>query len=500
MADDTAVLIAVDQGTSSTKTVAVDEHGTVLSTTATALGAEHPAPGWVQQDAREILAGVRAGIDAASERFGARIAGVGLSSQRESAIAWSRRTGEPLGPVLGWQDRRTADRAESLADSAGRVRAISGLPLDPMFSALKFAYLLDEIDPDRSRSRSGEIALGTVDSWLLYALTGEHRIEVGNASRTQLLDLATADWSGELLDTFGIPAEALPRIAASDEASEIIVGTDGLRFHAVLGDSHAALFGHGARGAGAVKVTYGTGSSIMGLEADGAGVSHTGLVRTIAWQTGGAVARAFEGNILSTGATLVWLAEVLGTTPTELVALAADAQPSAVDLVPAFSGLGAPWWDERATAVLTGFELGTSRAAIARAAVESIPLQIEDVLVEADDAAGRVDTILADGGPSSNDWLVQLQADLSQRTVVRSGIAELSALGAAHLAGIASGVWSADDVDALPRSSDTFTPILGADAASERRARWLGAVSRSRSTPRVDADIPPLSRSTDDRN
>lgn len=499
MADDASVLIAVDQGTSSTKAVAVDEHGTVLSTTSTALGAQHPAPGWVQQDAGEILAGVRAGIDDAQKRFGARVAGVGLSSQRESAVVWSRRTGEALGPVLGWQDRRTAARAESLAAHAGRVREISGLPLDPMFSALKFAHLLDEIDPDRSRSRSGEIALGTVDSWLLHSLTGEHRIEVGNASRTQLLDVKTAAWSDELLDLFGIPAETLPRVAASDEPSEVIDGTAGLRFHAVFGDSHAALYGHGARSAGAVKVTYGTGSSIMGLEADGPGAASSGLVRTIAWKTGGEVARAFEGNILSTGATLVWLAEVLGTTPADLFALAVDAPPSSVDLVPAFSGLGAPWWDERATAVLSGFELGTSRASIARAAVESIPLQIEDVLVEADGAAGRVDTILADGGPSSNDWLVQLQADISQRSVVRSGVAELSALGAAHLAGIGAGVWSVDDVAALPRSSDTFTPELDSDSASERRSRWLGAVSRSRSGTRDTASVPPLSRSTDHR-
>ncbi len=479
MADDGPVIIAVDQGTSSTKTLVVDDSGSVLSTTSVPLGQSHPAAGWVEQNAVAILESMQAGIRSATERYGSRVAAIGLSNQRESAVVWDTSTGEPVGPMLGWQDRRTAPRARDLADHAARVRRISGLPIDPMFSALKFGWLLDEVDPDRSRSRRGELALGTVDSWLIARLTGEHRIEIGNASRTQLLDIETADWSPELLDLFRIPAAVLPRVAASDEATQPVSGS-GVAITAVLGDSHAALYGHGAREAGSVKVTYGTGSSIMGLSAPDALPTASGLVRTIAWGVGGSIARAFEGNILSTGATLVWLSALFGITPAEVVALGQASPASTVDLVPAFAGLGAPWWDENAVAVLSGFDLGTPRAAIARAAVESIVLQIEDVLVAADGSGARVQWILADGGPSSNDWLVQLQADLSQRGVVRSDVAELSALGVAHLAGIGAGLWDDKQLAAKPRDVAVFRPEIDADAATARRARWLQAVARSR--------------------
>ncbi|WP_158437848.1 FGGY family carbohydrate kinase [Naasia lichenicola] len=483
------VVVAVDQGTSSTKTLVLDVHGSIVGSLSVPLGQQHPAAGWVEQDANEILDGVRAGLGHARELFGERIAAIGISNQRESALAWDPATGRPVGPMLGWQDRRTADRARALADHSARVRRITGLPLDPMFSALKFGWLLDEVDPDRSRSGAGEILLGTVDSWIVWSLTGEHRIEVGNASRTQLLDIETGGWSAELLDLFGIPAASLPRVAMSDEPTAAIDGLD-VPITAVLGDSHAALYGHGARDAGAVKVTYGTGSSIMGLESPDARATASGLVRTIAWGTDGEIRRAFEGNILSTGATLVWLSELLDMTPGDLVELAAGSPDAAIDLVPAFAGLGAPWWDESAVAVLSGFDLGTPRAALARAAVESIPLQIEDVLTSADGSGSRVDTILADGGPTSNDWLVQLQADLSQRTVVRSDVAELSALGAAHLAGVRAGVWTAEAVAALPRASTTFVPQLDADAARDRRARWLAAVGRARNQPALSTPVP----------
>jgi len=477
---DPAVLIAVDQGTSSTKTIVVGADGAVRTARAVALDVEHPAPGHVQQDAAAILGSVHEALAAARELAPGPVAALGLSSQRESAVVWSRRTGEALGPVLGWQDRRTAERARTLAAHDDDIRRITGLPLDPMFSALKFAHLLDEIDPDRRRSRSGEIALGTVDSFLIARLTGEHRIEIGNASRTQLLDLASGAWSEEMLDLFDIPAEALPRIAESDEPTGAVDRVAGAAVMAVLGDSHAALFGHGAREAGSVKVTYGTGSSIMGLEPeDGAPVP--GLVRTIAWRAAGRTALAFEGNILSTGATLVWLADVLGTTPAHLVELARDAGPGPVDLVPAFSGLGAPWWDEGATAVLSGFELGSSRAALARAAVESIALQVEDVLVAAESAGRPLTTVLADGGPSSNDWVMQLQADLSGRTVVRSSVPELSAVGVAHLAGITAGVWDEAAVRSLPRATASFAPVIPPEDAAARRTRWLTALARARS-------------------
>ena len=487
-----AVIVAVDQGTSSTKALAVDVAGNVVGWGSVAVGQQHPQPGWVEQDAVEIADSAVEAVRLAVEGIADRVVGVALSTQRESAVIWDRATGEPLGPVLGWQDRRTvADAHELAAGGAGRaerVRAITGLPLDPMFSALKFAWLLDRVDPGRERSNRGELALGTVDSWLVHRLTGQFRIEAGNASRTALLDLATVDWSDELLELFRIPRATLPPVFASDAPTEPVTGLPmlpaGTRIHAVLGDSHAALFGHGARTPGSVKVTLGTGSSIMGL-LESRGATPDGLVTTIAWSDP-APSYAFEGNILSTGATLVWLADVLETTPADLAALAAetdrDADPGrGVDLVPAFSGLGAPWWDDDARAIISGFDLSTTRAELARAAVESIPLQIDDVLCAAESSIGRrFDTILIDGGPAANDWLAQLLADLSQRRVQRPDVAGLSALGAAHLAGIGAGIWTAEDVLALDRNGTTFEPIMSPDRARARRERWRAAIDLAR--------------------
>lgn len=489
-AADSRVVVAIDQGTSSTKVVVVDGLGVVIARASAPLGQSHPQPGWVEQDAEGLFTSVVTAVENALLGLDRPIAAIGLSTQRESAVVWDRSSGAALGPVLGWQDRRTASAAQALhaAGHDDAVRTSTGLPIDPMFSALKFAWLLDSVDPDRSRSSAGQIALGTVDSWIVFRLTGEHRIEVGNASRTQLLDLDTGDWNDNLLGLFGVPRAALPVVVSSIEPSVPVAGVAGIgpdvRITGVLGDSHAALYGHGARTPGAVKVTYGTGSSIMGLLPEGrsAGV---GLVRTIAWSTG-VPAQAFEGNILSTGSTVVWLAGVLGITPAEVFALAEAATDSGgVDLVPAFSGLGAPWWDDAAQAVIAGVGLGTTREHLACAAVESIALQIDDVLRAADAGTGsRVATILADGGPSSNRWLMQLQADLSQRSVVPADVAELSALGAAHLAGTSVGLWSDADVLGLGAASASLEPHMDAAAATERHDRWLSAVARSRTQNR----------------
>ncbi|WP_426517643.1 FGGY family carbohydrate kinase [Diaminobutyricibacter sp. McL0618] len=488
-----AVIVAVDQGTSSTKALAVDAMGNVVGWGSVTVGQQHPQAGWVEQDAAEIADSAIEAVRLAVSGIAYRVAGIALSTQRESAVIWDRATGEPLGPVLGWQDRRTVAAAQALttAGHGDRVRHITGLPVDPMFSALKFAWLLDRVDPGRERANRGEIAVGTVDSWLVHRLTGEFRIETGNASRTALLDLATLDWSDELLEIFRIPRAALPPVFPSNAVTAPVTGLPmlpaGTRIHAVLGDSHAALYGHGARTPGSVKVTLGTGSSIMGL-LDSRASSPDGLVTTVAWSDPGA-SYAFEGNILSTGATLVWLAEVLETTPAELAALAAetdrDADPGhGVDLVPAFSGLGAPWWDDDARAIITGFDLSTSRDDLARAAVESIPLQIEDVLCAAESSTGRrFDTILIDGGPAANDWLAQLLADLSQRKVQRPDVAGLSALGAAHLAGIGAGVWTADDVLGFDRNGTTFEPIMSPATARARRQRWREAIALARARP-----------------
>lgn len=485
---DSPIVVAIDQGTSSTKCVIVDSQRRVLSVDSTAIGQHHPRPGWVEQDADEIARSVRDLLRKARDAYGSRVGAVALSTQRESALVWERSSGRSLGPVLGWQDRRTGELVRRLDAEgvAAEVTARTGLPLDPMFSAPKLRWLLDACDPDRRRSRAGELAVGTVDSWLAFNLTGRHVIETGNASRTLLLDIDRVEWDAGLLEIFGIPEQTLPELVASDASRP--GWENGASISAVLADSHAALYGHGVRAPGAVKVTYGTGSSVMGL----AHADHhvpASLARTIAWTADGRTERAFEGNILSTGATLVWLAGILGTTPTELLRAAASAPAlHGVDLVPAFAGLAAPWWDATAVATIRGFTLGTDRATLGRAAADSIALQVEDVLTACDGVGIPIDRVLLDGGPSANDWLVQLQADLSQRPVQRSRIAELSAYGAAMLAGTSQGLWEPDAV--ADDSVDTFTPRLDADTAASRRRSWSAAVSSARG---VASDPPPPS-------
>ncbi|BAN03489.1 FGGY family carbohydrate kinase [Ilumatobacter coccineus] len=490
------VVLAVDQGTGSTKGIAVDHSGAIVATADCAIGQRYPAPGHVEQDAAEIAASVDTVLGELLDRLTATglgdrpIVAVGLSTQRESALAWDRATGKPLGPMLGWQDRRTRERAEALRSDGveDEVRRVTGLPIDPMFSALKLSWLLDDIDPDRRRADAGEIAVGTIDSWLVAHLCGQHRIETGNASRTQLLGLDAADWDVDMAALFGVPLAALPTVTASNTTIPITRHDRlaGVPIRGILGDSHAALFGHGVRAPGTLKATYGTGSSVMGLiAASGADPASTpvGTVRTIAWQLDD-IDYAAEGNILSTGATLVWVADLLGIDTDELMALAElGPDDHGVDLVPAFAGLGAPWWDDRAVAVLSGFDLGTSRETIARAAAESIVLQVDDVVAAFDTGDRRRTGLMVDGGPTRNDWLMQLQSDLSSRTVTRPPVEGLSAFGAAHLAGAAAGIF---DVDARLWESDDrsyFEAKLPRQTAAARRARWHDAVRRARHEP-----------------
>ncbi|GIM91005.1 FGGY family carbohydrate kinase [Paractinoplanes toevensis] len=448
MAD--GLVLAIDQGTSATKCLLVDAAGAVVRQASAPVPIRYPQPGWVEQDAVEILDSVLAAAARCLDGVprGA-VRAVGLSTQRESAVVWDRRTGLPAGPVLGWQDQRALGVCDGLRKDADRVRAISGLPLDPMFSAAKWRWLLD---------RTPSAAVGTVDSWLLFALTGNHRIEVGNASRTQLLDVRAGRWSSELLDLFGIPAAVLPAIIPSSgelgtigERGGVLAG---LPITAVLGDSHAALYAHGA-GEGDVKATYGTGSSIMRLGE----VAGDAVCLTVAWND----QLAAEGNIRSSGATVAWLAGFLGVTAARIADMALSAASDGVHLVPAFGGLAAPWWDDTAIGLISGLTLGTRPEQLARAAVESIAHQVADVV----DVMGGAGRLLADGGASENDQLMQIQADLTGRPVRRARTAGLSALGAAFLAGGIARPLDYDDFE--PRPSD---PAV--------RHAWRDAVARAR--------------------
>src|SRR3954470_10216905 len=323
MAAEQPLLLAIDQGTSSTKAVLVDAAGAIVAHGSAPLSQTHPQPGWVGQSADAIADSVRAAVAACvADRDPARVAGIGLSTQRESLVLWERASGRPVGPLLSWQDRRTASECAWLrARGAGElVRTTSGLPLDPMFSALKARWLLDRYDADRTRSRRGELCLGTVDSWLLSRLGGEHAMEVGNAARTQLMDVRRRQWDDQLLAFFDVPVEVLPTIVASTGPFPVVGGlaplADGTPVGAVMGDSHAALFAHAGWRPGRVKATYGTGSSIMSLGYPGTTTSPA-LCLTVAWDDG-QPAYAFEGNIRASGATLTWLAELFGISPDQV--------------------------------------------------------------------------------------------------------------------------------------------------------------------------------------
>lgn len=411
-----------------------------------------------------------------------RPVGVSISNQRESVVAWSAASGAPLGPVLGWQDARTAAACADLADAAQEVRARTGLPLDPMFSAPKMRWLLDAAVA--GGARAGDVRLGTVDSWLVHRLTGEHLAEAGNASRTLLLDLRSLAWDQDLLALFGVPAGAVGQVRPSDAGFGVTRATGalpaGVPVVAVLADSHSALYQHGCTTPGTGKATYGTGSSVM-TPCEGPQVAPAGIATTLAWLTDRPT-YAREGNIVASGSALDWMARTLGAPPgvaggAYLSALAAEVPDAdGVSFVPAFSGLGAPYMDRAATGLLSGVTGGTTRAHLARAALEAVAHQVADVVeaIEADGGA-RIDVLHADGGATASDLLMQQQADLLGRAVLVADAPEASALGAATLAARTLGLPVAAGQPGAP-----VEPTLDAVARGARRRAWADAVARSR--------------------
>ena len=480
-------ILAIDQGTTNTKVLVFASDGALLARASRPNRTDHPNPAWAEQSASAIWDGVAEAIaEVAVGDY--EFVGIAVSNQRESVVVWDAATGVPVGPCILWQCRRTSDRCARLREAGLEAEIVdrSGLAIDSLFSAAKIAWLMDQAPDGRARAARGELRAGTIDSWLLWNLTGgRHATDVSNASRTQLFNLDTLSWDARLSEIFDVPLAILPEVLASDGAFGMTAaGTTalpaGIPILAMAGDSHAALFGHGVSTPGGVKVTCGTGSSILSLT--GRRIRSTnGLSSTIAWGLGPDVLHAVEGNISVSGHTAAFTVGLLGLKDeVELTALAASvADSGGVVLVPAFVGLGAPHWNDEARGLVCGMTLGTTRAHLARAALEAIALQIADVLAAMEADLGRTfDAVHVDGGAAANDLLMQLLSDVSDRPIRRGVTVELSALGAARMTGRLIAPLTDSE-----RSQHDFRPTMPAVVRERLRTRWADALARAMLAP-----------------
>lgn len=478
----TTAILAIDQGTTNSKAVLVSTEGDILARGSSPVGIEHPQPGWVEQSPSRLWQSVQEAIAAClAAAPSVEILGIAISNQRESVTVWDADSGKPLGPVVSWQCRRSAPACVELiaAGHAPRVQALTGLPIDPMFPGPKMKWLLDRV-PAGSKVR-----LGTIDAWLIHCFTdgAVHACDAANAARSQLYDLNEQVWSDELCDLFRVTKSALPEVR--DSASRFGVTknvpglADGIPIASAIGDSHAALFGHGAFNPGDGKVTFGTGSSIM-TTLPRFIAPQQGITTTIAWSIGGKPTYAFEGNILVSAASLPWMADMLGLADVQaLTELAATAPAGGPGFVPAFVGLGAPYWHSDARALFSGITFNTSRAQMARAVTDSIAFQVHDVFkAMSSQSPAPLGRLYADGGPSKNTFLMQCVADTLNHAIIQCDAPEASALGAAYLAGLTLGVWpDLAAIAALPRAANAISPQVS--DAEDRLLVWQDAIYRS---------------------
>ncbi|MFC7177547.1 glycerol kinase GlpK [Halosegnis marinus] len=503
---------AVDQGTTGTRCLLFDRAGRVAGEAYETHEQHYPKPGWVEHDPAELWTNTKAVVAealAAADAAATDLAALGLTNQRETTVLWDAETGEPVGNALVWQDRRTTERVEELEreGKAEWIRERTGLEPDAYFSATKAEWLLDA-DPVRTdrgatrdrreRAADGDLLLGTVDSWLVWKLTGEHATDATNASRTMLFDIRALEWNDDLLAEFGVPEAALPEVhASSDPEAYGTTDRDGflgaeVPVAGVLGDQQAALFGQTCFEAGEAKNTYGTGSFLLANTGTEPVASDHGLVTTVAFQRAGEPPKyALEGSIFVTGAAVEWLEDVsLVDSPAETETLARSVDSTdGVYVVPAFTGLGAPHWDGRARGTILGITRGTRREHIVRATLESVAYQTRDVLeaMEAD-SGEEIESLRVDGGAVRNDFLCELQAGILGREVVRPALDETTALGAAYAAGLAVGYW--EGLAALReqwRVDRSFAPAMDGDRADARYDRWGEAVERARDWARDEA-------------
>jgi glycerol kinase len=488
-------VLALDQGTTSSRALVFDRRGRVHGVAQQEFKQHFPQPGWVEHAPRDLWETTRLtalGALAQANVTARDIAAIGLTNQRETTLLWDRRTGRPLHRAIVWQDRRTADLCARLKQRGLEplFRRQTGLLLDPYFSGTKLAWLLDHVPGARRRAERGELAFGTVDTWLLWQLTGGrvHATDASNASRTLLLNLRTTDWGDELLRVLRIPREVLPEVRDSSGSFGEVTSVPALRgvpITGVAGDQQAALFGQACFRPGLAKNTYGTGCFLL-LHTGAKPVrSKHNLLTTVAWRLDGRTEYALEGSVFIGGAVVQWLRDGLGliARSSDVEALAARARDNGgVYLVPAFAGLGAPHWDPAARGAIVGLTRGTTAAHLARAALESIAFQSADLLAAMDaDCGRRLRELRVDGGATVNDALMQFQADLLRVPVIRPRTTETTALGAAYLAGLAVGFWkNRAEIAELWRAQRSFRPQAPAAAVRAQQRQWTRAVARAR--------------------
>jgi glycerol kinase len=488
------MILAIDQGTTGTTCLVFDERAELLGRAYREFSQIFPRPGWVEHDAGEIWEVTQAVAGEALRDAGARpgdLAAVGITNQRETVCVWDPHTGEPLHNAIVWQDRRTAGRCDELraAGFEPLVRVRTGLVLDPYFSGTKIQWLLENVPGLRERARDGRAVFGTIDSWLVFKLTGEHVTDTSNASRTLLYDIAEGRWHPELLDLLEVPERALPRVCPSagvlgQTRPEALHGQEA-PVAGMAGDQQAALFGQGCVDPGMGKNTYGTGSFVLLNTGFVAPEPVPGLLATVAWGIGGSRCYALEASIFVTGAAVQWLRDGLGVIEeaAETEALAASLSTNdGVYFVPALTGLGSPHWDPYARGAIVGLTRGTGRAHLARATLEAIAYQTLDAVRAMETVCDEpLRELRVDGGATANDWLMQFQADVLGVPVVLPEIAETTALGAAYLAGVGVGMWTVSDVRDAWRERRRFVPRMSADERDGLLAGWHRAVAGARS-------------------
>lgn len=495
-------ILALDQGTTSSRAIVFDQDANIVRTAQREFRQIFPRPGWVEHDASEIWStqiGVAQEAISGAGLKASDIAAIGITNQRETVVVWDRATGKPIHNAIVWQDRRTASECDALR-AAGRAEMIqqkTGLLIDAYFSGTKVKWILDHVDGARERAERGELAFGTVDSWLIFNLTGGelHITDATNASRTLLYNIHTGDWDDELLALLNVPRALLPEVRNSSEVyGETAEGLLGARVKiaGIAGDQQAATFGQACLERGMAKNTYGTGCFMLMNTAQEAVPSQNKLLTTVAWQLEGQRTYALEGSVFVAGAVVQWLRDGLGIirSSTEVESLATSVPDSdGVFLVPAFVGLGAPYWDSYARGTMVGLTRGTTAAHIARAALESIAFQSAELLdAMQQDSGAPLKELRVDGGASNNNLMMQFQADILGVPVVRPKVTETTALGAAYLAGLAVGYWKGtDNITRQWQVDRTFEPQMQADERARLMRRWRKAVERSREWAEADS-------------